>query len=142
MNIPDYPNYLIYEDGRVFSKKRNKFLTPQISKEGYYKLTLYPKVGKRTTNLVHRLVALAHIPNPKSLPMVDHIDRNKINNHINNLRWVNAQDNCLNKGEMTCCSTNEKNISYVKKVSKFRVYKYFDTLEEAIKYRDENKLSL
>ena len=41
MEIQDYPNYLIYDDGRVFSKKRKKrFLKPRLGSNGYYIFTL------------------------------------------------------------------------------------------------------
>lgn len=97
MEIADYPNYLIYEDGRVFSKKRRKFLKPSENKVfGYHYITLC-KDGKRKQFRVHRLVAIHYIPNPDNKPEVDHIDRDRINNHVSNLRWVTGSENCQNK---------------------------------------------
>lgn len=46
--------------------------------------------------LVHRAVAELFIPNPENKPFVDHIDTNRVNNHINNLRWVTNKENCNN----------------------------------------------
>jgi len=45
---------------------------------------------------VHRLVAMAFIPNPENKPYVDHIDNNKLNNNVNNLAWVTSSENCRN----------------------------------------------
>lgn len=49
-------------------------------------------------HLIHRLVALYFIenPNPMDYTLVDHIDRNKTNNHVSNLRWSNKRNNALN----------------------------------------------
>lgn len=45
---------------------------------------------------IHRLVALTYLPNPNNWPMVDHIDRNRHNNNVENLRWATAQMNTNN----------------------------------------------
>ena len=60
--------------------------------------TKYPTVelsinSKGKSYLVHRLLAIAHIPNPDNLPYVNHIDGNKLNNHISNLEWCTAGEN-------------------------------------------------
>ena len=47
--------------------------------------------------LYHRILARHFIPNPNNLPQVDHIDRNKTNNSIENLRWVSAGENLRNR---------------------------------------------
>ena len=111
MEIEGYSNYLIYDDGRVWSKNTNKFLTPLISKKGYYRVALY-KNNKSFRPGIHRLVALHYIDNPENKPEVDHIDRNKSNNNINNLRWVTSLENCDNRNKPS--NTGYKYIRKVK----------------------------
>ena len=73
MEIQGYPNYLIYEDGKVCSKKSNRVLKPYIN-HGYLQITLSNN-GKQKKMSIHRLVAIHYIPNPENKPCVDHIDR-------------------------------------------------------------------
>ena len=110
MEINGYPNYLIYKDGRVFSKKRNIFLKASLSPAGYYRVRLYANKTNRLI-LVHRLVGENYIPNPDNLPQVDHINRNKIDNRIENLRWVSHSDNIHNRGLFRNNTSGHINIS-------------------------------
>lgn len=82
--------YWISTWGRVRGTKG--ILKPYKTEKGYYKVDLYKK-GKRHKWRVNRLVAHAFIPNPYSLPQVDHVDGNKQNNSITNLRWVDNSTN-------------------------------------------------
>lgn len=88
--------YAATEDGKIWSYSRKKFLSPiKIKATGYYKVNL-SKDGKQTTKYIHRLVAETFIPNEKQLPQVDHINRNKEDNRVENLRWVSVSDNLRN----------------------------------------------
>lgn len=80
--------YLIYSDGRVWSKKRNRFLTHFYSSGGYPQVKLDNKHRR-----IHRLLALAFIPNPDDLETVNHKDRNKSNYDLSNLEWMTRIDN-------------------------------------------------
>ena len=145
MEIQDYPNYLVYDDGRVYSKKRRIFLIPYIDRDGYHNVILC-KDGKRKYFLVHRLVAIHYIPNPENKPQVDHIDRNPSNNHVSNLRWATPSENRQNTIVQKNNKSGIKNISYEKRDNCYRYVKvirgnrhqkYFKTLEEAIAYKEE-----
>lgn len=61
-------------------------------KNGYININLYlEKKPKR--HLIHRIVAVAFIPNPENKPQVNHKDGNKENNNINNLEWNTCSEN-------------------------------------------------
>jgi hypothetical protein len=100
------------------------------------------------SRLLHRLLAKAWIPNPENKPEVDHIDRNKQNNALSNLRWATPQENCLNRGFVEF--SRKYWVSYIETSvypSKWRVTwrqddrgraRYFMTEEEARKFALEN----
>lgn len=83
--------YLISDIGRVWSliSKRYMTLSPF---GGYYRVGLSYK-GNKTQYLVHRLVALMFIPNPHNLPLVNHLDGDRMNNHVSNLEWLTPKEN-------------------------------------------------
>lgn len=110
--------YAVTEDGRVWSHKRQMFLTPiKINKSGYIKVNL-SKDGKPSTKYIHRLVAEAYIPNEEGLPYIDHINRNRADNRIENLRWVTA-------------SQNSRNAKFNRKVKNVDSGEEFDSIAEA-----------
>jgi hypothetical protein len=97
MEVKDFPNYLIYPDGRVFSKngRSNGFMKPDTN-GGYYYVYLY-KDGKSKLKKIHRLIAEHYIPNPDNKPFVDHKNRDRKDNRIENLRWVTRRENNINR---------------------------------------------
>ena len=108
--------YLIYDTGKVWSIRNNKFLKPQLTRDGYYSVDLCLN-GTDKVVKIHRLVANAFIPNPENLPQVNHIDENKTNNNVNNLEWCTPEYNnnygshnariAKTKGKpVTCIETN------------------------------------
>jgi hypothetical protein len=81
--------------GQIRNIKNKKILAMK-NHNNYNKITLYDIATKKNiSHLVHRLVAIAFIPNPKSLEFVNHKDRNRSNNHISNLEWISNTDNII-----------------------------------------------
>ena len=76
------------------------------------KKTGYNEVYVGSFKLLHRLVAEAFIPNPNNKPCVDHIDHNKSNNCVSNLRWVTYEEN--NKHRYDCGRANQWTLYGVK----------------------------
>jgi len=90
--IKNYDNYLISDQGRVYSEQNKKFRKPQKDGGGYFYVNLC-KNGVRKNHLIHRLVALAFILNPENKRTVNHIDGCKTNNHADNLEWATDKEN-------------------------------------------------
>lgn len=91
--------YKINRFGEIYSTKFKKILTPSSAGKGYLKVSLGIN-GKINQRYIHRLVAIQFIPNPNNLPQVDHIDRNKQNNSIENLRWCDNKLNSRNQDKI------------------------------------------
>lgn len=95
--LEGYPDYLFSDKGEVKSYQGiiPKFLNPTCIFDGYKKLNLYNKKGRRLFYL-HVIIAKLFVPNPHNHRYVDHIDRNKWNSEASNLRWVTASENAKN----------------------------------------------
>jgi len=143
MEIQGFENYLIYEDGSVFNKKRNIFKKPAINIHGYKYVNLY-KNSKQKNFTIHRLIAIHYIPNPENKREVDHINRIRTDNRIENLRWVTPSENNQNKGMASRNTSGHKNICYDKRrdrwifskvINKKHTRKCFKNLDDAIEFK-------
>lgn len=85
--------YIITEDGSVWSNLRDRYIKAQDNGIGYMQVFLKCDDGTKRWYKIHRLVAMAYIPNPLNKPDIDHIDNNKANNHKDNLQWVTEAEN-------------------------------------------------
>ena len=83
------------KNGRLDNRK-GKQLRPSVDKYGYERVVL-TKDGIRKTYSVHKLVALAFIPNPENKTTINHIDGNKRNNNVSNLEWATEKENQKHK---------------------------------------------
>lgn len=130
--IPEFENYGISKDGIIINLKRQKELKYFIDKDGYYKVGLC--INKKKYNrFVHRLVAITYIDNPNNLPTVDHIDGNRTNNSVENLRWATYSENSRNTKQNRKIKIINENTGETK---------YFDTLIAASEYLNIDNITL
>lgn len=93
LDVVEFPtHYRVSNYGRLFSKVRNKILSPQVHKTKLWRVRLCVNYIKYSRS-VHRLVAQAFIPNPDNKPEVNHKDGNRLNNCLSNLEWVTKVEN-------------------------------------------------
>lgn len=96
-DIPGFEGrYAATSCGKIWSYKYKKFLQP-CGEENNYQIVMLWDNGKGRCFYVHRLVAMAWLPNPDNLPEVNHIDEHKDNNRLSNLEWCTKEYN-LNYG--------------------------------------------
>ena len=142
--IKDFPNYEVSNFGNVKNNKTGKVLKPGINSHGYYYVILCSD-GNRYNKRIHKLVAEYFIANPYNKQCVDHIDNDRLNNNINNLRWASYQENSMNS-KLNCNNTsNYKGISYDKRANRWRARIHingkekhlgrFDNIEDAVNAR-------
>lgn len=121
-DIPNYEGlYQISNLGNVKSLYRitnnnhiihEKILKPQDNNNGYLIVNLY-KNNKMKAKLIHRLVAKTFIDNPNNYSYINHIDKNKSNNTVNNLEWCTQSYNVIySKGRKV--NQYDKNNNFIK----------------------------
>jgi hypothetical protein len=94
--ILGFEKYYIGTDGTVLNFDTKRILKQCTLRNGYKTVCLSNGKFKRVF-YVHRLVALAFIPNKHNKPCIDHINNDKSDNSITNLRWCSYSENCYNR---------------------------------------------
>ncbi len=147
VSIKDYEELYSFDlnNNLVYSHFSNKYLKPILNKiNGYYQIN-FNKNGKSQTIRLHRLIYEYNIGEIPTRYCIDHIDGNRQNNHIDNLRLATISQNTCNQKKRKDNNTGFKNIklrknnTYQVRIQKNKKYVYnktFKTLEEAIENRD------
>jgi len=145
--------YKINRNGDIWSCRNGRFLKPALAR-GYKMIGLH-KDGKQKSYLIHRLIMLHFVPNPDNLRCIDHINRNRQDNRIENLRWSSHRDNSINREDVEKRKGHIQTRLYTRKDGNISTYyqlryhlqgeygiqnikgKTFKTREEAEEFRNQ-----
>jgi len=149
VELKDFPDYFISTRGRVFSEKRGNEMREKKQRkniDGYLLANLY-KGDKRCTKTIHRLVGETFLKRVEDKNEIDHINRNKLDNRIENLRWCSRRENNINKGIQSNNTSGVTGVYFHTTINKWRgsinikkkkdIKKTFKKKEDAIKWRLE-----
>jgi len=114
--ISGYDNYEISSHGRVRNNKSKNILKTYTEKAGYVLIGLY-KDGKTKTHRIHRLVGFAFLEKKNGDIEVDHIDHNRSNNMVNNLRWATSSGNSRNSSISSRNTSGFQGVKFNKKMN-------------------------
>lgn len=135
--IKDFPGYTITDDGKVISYKfkEPKIMKTWLQKSGYENI----KLCKENTTyhfLIHRLVAEAFIPNPDNLPEVNHKNKIRNDNRIENLEWCSRKDNLYDSYSTMNQIRNFKKCSLIE-IKTGKIINDFSSVAAATRYANE-----
>lgn len=130
-----FPGYLFSNMGRIKNVETNYIQKDSLSRDGYVRVSIRCSENIKRCYQMHRLIALTFLPNPENLPMVDHINRNRRDNRVVNLRWASAKLNRENSETMVKKTLKVEQYDRDKKL-----IKVWPSVNEACKYLVDEKL--
>lgn len=131
-----FGNYLVYQDGRVYSIKRNIFLKPAYDERGYLRIGLSNN-GVSKTYKLHRLIAEMFIPKIEGKTQVNHINGIKDDNRVENLEWCNNAEN-----QQHAWDNGLNTSSYKKIVLDTQTGVFYESATELAKVLGMNRITL
>lgn len=131
--IAGYPNYSVSSIGRVRNDKTNKLLRPGRQSNGYLTVALCHD-GKQRSHLVHRLVAVAFLPNERSKPQVNHKNGARDDSRLENLEWTTQSENTLHSCHTLGRKPSNEHMDYMRHLSNQAHKKPVICLETGIVY--------
>jgi hypothetical protein len=137
--INEFSNYYISNFGNIKNIITNKLLKPTF-KSGYYNICLTNNTFKKSYK-IHRLVALSFIDNPENKTDVNHKDKNKLNNHFNNLEWMTRKENNIHRCKDAIIVTNKNKPINRINILNNTILQTYNSIEEASIWVYENKLT-
>jgi hypothetical protein len=134
--IDEFPNYSVSNFGNIKNNTTCKIMKTSI-KAGYYNVSLTNNKKRRTLK-IHRIVAKAFISNPENKSDVNHKDKNKLNNNLDNLEWNTRKENNIHRCQNITITTNKnKRISRLDKTSN-NVLESYNSIQEAGEWAVKN----
>ena len=133
ITIKNFSRYEINQKGEIYNKSTNFQLKGSLDK-GYIKLNLIQDNNPTRivkTRFLHRLVAENFLENPNEYDEIDHIDNNKLNNNVDNLRWCSRSQN----------TTNRENYSYNREGAPEKKFKYVSWDKNRKKWKGQIKIN-
>ena len=137
--------YSVSDMGNVRNDKTGLILKHAIHKNGYHVIGLHQN-GKQKSYFVHKIIGQAFLENPLNLQTVDHIDRNRDNNTLGNLRWASMSQQHVNRSKFKNTSSkylgvcwhkaNAKWLAQISIEGKVKYLGYFDNEEDAARAYD------
>lgn len=138
--IPGWPKYKVSRDGCVIGQ-RNKKLKPATCSWGYKTVVLCNNNFRKTVK-VHRLVAMAYIPNPEDKPTVNHKNGVKTDNRVENLEWATVKEQQIHRARTLGFGVEKANESLKKPIKCLETGEIFNSIKEAAKAKNGDRGSL
>lgn len=116
-------------NGHALIEVKEKLLTKKLTKKGYLSVT-FRHYDHFSTPLIHRLVAIAFVPNPDNKPQVNHKNGIKINNSKHNLEWSSSMENCCHRELLNLKTSSFTGVHWDKKDRKWKAYIQFESKQK------------